>query len=249
MGLYELGMAAAVLFLGGALQGAVGFALVLVVMPMLLWLEIPMPVALPLVTVGVFAQTLTSAWRLRRDVPWPPARRAVAIRLAGMILGTLLLKRVLGASADLIRPIVGAIICATVFGQWAWRVPPRERLHPFWDWLAFLSSGLLGGLCGTGGPPVAFWVSALTWDARKSRAFMYVAFGATVPLQWIMLVAAFGNEVLSGLLAGLLLTPAVILGTLVGLPVGNRFSKPLLRRVTYLLLLVIGVKSIADFFV
>ena len=95
-----------------------------------------------------------------------------------------------------------------------------------------------------GGPPLVLWVMAHDWANRKTRAFLYGSFGASMPLQIAVFGVALGWPAVRGAVAGAAFSPAVVLGSLVGLAIGNRFSKPLLRRLAYGLLVVIALNSI-----
>ena len=109
----------------------------------------------------------------------------------------------------------------------------------------FLASGFTGGLCSMDGPLLVLWVMAHNWTVERTRAFLFASFAGLVPFQLAMLYLAFGNEVLRGIAWGAAFAPVVLLGSLIGLRVGARFSKPLLCRLAYLLLTVIALNAMA----
>jgi len=81
------------------------------------------------------------------------------------------------------------------------------------------------------------------WPVERTKAFLFASFMTLTPLQLAVLYGAFGADVLHGIALGAALTPAVLLGTLLGLRLGGRFSKPLLRRLAFLLLAAVAVNS------
>jgi uncharacterized membrane protein YfcA len=217
-------------------------------MPLLLWLDIPAPKALAISVVSMMFQTGLNAWQLRAHIPWRETAWAASVRLVTMVLGTLMLKRIIANQSDLINLVVGVVVCATALIQWLWRVHPRDRLHPALGWTAFAISGVLGGLCGTGGPPVVLWVMSLNWDSSKTRVFLYCTFMVAVPFQLAVLYLTFGSPVAHSILQGLAVGPLVALSALLGLTLGHRLPKPHLRRLAYIILVLIGTRSIAQYF-
>lgn len=235
---------AGVIFLGGILQGAIGFAYALFVTPILVWMGLPLPMTIVIVATCSFVQGAMGAWELRGELPWRQAAWAVAGRLPAIAVGVLLLRRLALFPVDTVKLVLGCLICLLVALQIACKVKPVERLHPGWGGLAFLSSGLLAGVAGMGGPPLVIWVMAHNWSSVKTRAFLFAVFSASFPLQLGLFVGGFGTGILKGFLIGLMLIPAVFLGSRIGMPLGNRLPKPLLRTLAYLILIAIGLSAI-----
>ena len=61
---------AIVLMSGVAVQAAVGFGAGLFSVPLLIWLEVPLPVAVGLVMSMVVVQGVFSCWQHRDELPW-----------------------------------------------------------------------------------------------------------------------------------------------------------------------------------
>jgi len=115
------------------------------------------------------------------------------------------------------------------------------RTHPLWLSLAIgLVSGVLGGLFGTGGPPVIILLRSYKLD--KS------AFRATI-LWYFFLMSLFrsGAYLQAGLLtfdvvmAGLWLLPTSIGGILIGMAVHRRVSERQFAAAVSVLLIILGV--------
>ncbi len=94
-----------------------------------------------------------------------------------------------------------------------------------------------------GGPPLVLWVMAHDWTAERTRAFLFASFMGLVPVQLTLLYWTFGKDVVYGMAVGAALSPVVLLGSLLGLRVGARFSKPLLHRLAFLLLVAIALNA------
>jgi len=140
--------------------------------------------------------------------------------------------------------VVGAILILLVGLQLVWRPRPVASAHWCWAGLAFLASGLLTGICGMGGPPLVLWSMAHSWPSQKTRGFLFAVFATSAPLQIILLSVTFGASVLWNVVIGAAFLPLVYLGTVVGLPIGNRMDKERLRYVAYAILLVIGISAV-----
>ena len=108
------------------------------------------------------------ARKLRAAVPWRLALTATAFRLASLIVGLFVLKKLVVLSPEYIKMVVGGILCVVVVFQFLWRVQPAEAVHWFWGGLAFIASGLLAGVCGMGGPPLVLWALAHKWSAERT---------------------------------------------------------------------------------
>jgi uncharacterized membrane protein YfcA len=236
--------AAGVILLASTIQSAVGFAFALFSAPLLIWLGMPLPNTIATMAVCSSIQSAAGARELRAAVPWRSALTATLIRTLMFIAGLVLLKRLVTWDPALIKMIVGITLCALVAMQFSAGNKSAEHVHWAWGGLAFSSSGILAGVTGMGGPPLVLWSLAHNWSAKRTRGFLFAVFATSIPIQLFMLYVAFGSDILLSILIALCMTPAVILGGRIGMPIGNRMSKPTLRRIILVILLIIGVSSI-----
>lgn len=234
-----------ILGLAGMAQSVAGFGFALFATPLLLLCGLELPQAITLVVTCSLCQSLLGIHHLRRDIPWRSSLTATAVRFVGLCAGLMLLNILVQLNPEIIRTVVGAVLCLIVAVQMTFRPRPRQHLHPAWGGAAFLSSGLLSGICGMGGPPLVLWSMAQPWPSRKVRAFLFGTFATSLPIQIVVLILNFGTPILrfSGL--GLLLFPFVWLGSVTGLPLGNRLDKIRLQRFAYVILLGMGVTSLS----
>ena len=228
---------------GGLLQGTVAFGFGLLSVPLFLMIGLPMPEAMTISAVCTAVQSGNGVHHLRESVPWKVVVESVAVRAAAMFLGIWVLSLLVRHPAAQIKFWVGLIMLALVLLQSLWQPHPRPRLHGGWNLAAFLTSGFTGGLCSMGGPPLVLWVMAHDWTVERTRGFLFASFMSLVPIQLALLYWTFGAVIVHGMVMGLALSPFVLLGSFLGLRIGSRFSKPLLRRVAFLVLAAISINS------
>jgi uncharacterized membrane protein YfcA len=236
--------AAGILCLASTVQSAIGFGYALVATPLLIWIGIPLPSAVTLVATCSFVQAIIGARHLRASVPWRLALIATTVRTATLVAGLLILRQIAELDTRAVRFVVGVVLGLLVISQLIGKVRPAERIHWLWGGLAFSTSGLLAGACGMGGPPLVLWSLAHDWSAEKIRGFLFTVFAASIPIQIVLLYFTFGTNILWTTGTALLLAPVVFLGAVIGLPLGNRLPRPLLRGIVYATLLVIAASSI-----
>jgi uncharacterized membrane protein YfcA len=184
------------------------------------------------------------ARNLRVHVPWRLALTATGIRLLSVVGGLLVLRRLAGLDRDVIRVTIGGMLCLIVLVQVLWRPHPVERVHPAWAGLSFISSGLLSGLCGMGGPPLVLWLMAHNWSSQETRGFLFAVFAVAIPFQLVLMSLTFGATILRTAAVGIACLPLVYAGTRIGLPIGNRMPRKTLRAWAYAILLAIGSSTL-----
>jgi hypothetical protein len=109
-----------------------------------------------------------------------------------------------------------------------------------------LSGGLPAGLCGMAGPPIVLWAMSHRWSSQRIRATLWAIFLTMTPLGIFFLYQRFKSVVLQSALLALAMTPAVLLGTLPGMWIGNRIPQPWLRRIGVALLVVLATYMICQ---
>ncbi|MDF3129562.1 sulfite exporter TauE/SafE family protein [Kiritimatiellaeota bacterium B1221] len=246
MQIHEILITGSILCFAGLAQSAAGFGYALFATPLLLLCGMELPQAITLVVTCSLCQALTGLHHLRAEVPWKSSFCATGIRLTGLAIGLLALKVLVQLDPDRVQLLVGIILCGIVFLQFIVRPKTHAATHPAWAGIAFLASGLLSGICGMGGPPLVLWSMAQPWNSRKVRAFLFGVFSCSLPVQLILLAITFGVEILRFASLGILLFPFVWLGSMMGLPIGNRIEKPQLQKIAYIILLIVSAGSIGS---
>lgn len=171
--------------------------------------------------------------------------------LPGGLLGILLGALVFGLMSDrLIKLMVGTI--ALVFlARALWqarpgRVPPAPATSSrvrggFWGAI----SGFTSTIAHAGGPPLAVYLYPLKLDRQTLAATTVVFFGV---MNYVKLVPYWflGQLGAQNLLTSLVLLPLAPIGVWMGVWLAQRMSDRWFYRVIYAMLLVTGVKLVAD---
>lgn len=226
------------------LQGTVGFGSGLLAIPLLLWAGLPLPESIALVMTVGMCQTGYSAWHYRQHVPWRNAIAASFWRAASLPVGLWLLTMMVDLGQQRVKQVVGVAVALAVVTQWLGKARPRKALPGYWMPIAGISSGIMAGAVGMGGPPIVLWAAAHDWSSRQTRSFLWATFLMVMPLQLGLLVWQFGGSVLVACQAGLALVPVAFAGVQLGHRLGNRLSPARLRTAMFLVLLAIAAVSI-----
>lgn len=163
----QTGLLFGVIFLGAALQGAVGFGLGMIAAPVV---GIIAPSLLPgFVILSAFVLTLAATFIERSSIDIRGAGWALAGRVPGSMVGTLL---VAWLSDSAITVLVAVTVLAGVaFSLRGWK-PAATSTNVA---LAGVASGVMGTATGIGGPPMALvWhgTAAATYRATMSAYFL-----------------------------------------------------------------------------
>jgi len=236
---------AAILFAVSFVQGAIGFAAGMLGIPLMMFgagLSLPQAVAVAIVTSG--AQNIVGGYQLRRDIVWRDAWRPMLIRLVALPFGVWAQHAATMLDPGAVKQMVGVVLIVVLIVQRMLKVEPRENLHVMWEFVAFLCAGFMVGFCGMGGPPMVLWIMAHTWSNRRTRAFMFVVFFSSLIPQASLMVYFHGAQILTYLAGALLALPVVWLGTVVGVRVGDRISRPHMRMIIYTVLVTIAVSAV-----
>ena len=233
-----------IMFGGSIVQGAIGFALGMIAVPLLVEAGFSLAQSVALTTLAIGIQVCFGAWKLRAHIPWPDVKLAAVARYLTVPLGVLLLLSVENLDTELVKRLVGfGVLLGALI-----RVFGRERatrdLPLVVSAAAFSLSGILQGLVAMGGPPLVLWMTTRDLTAKQARAFTMTLFLLNAPLQVLLLLFLSRTMSLDVLLLALGLVPLIYLGTSIGLRLGNRFSKPLLNKVALAVLLAIALNAI-----
>ncbi len=238
-------------FGAAVVRGATGFAQALVFLPMALFFSPPLvmvPVVL-LLSVEVAIMFLT---KYGRGQGWVAVRRAELLRPTSLLLflpSMALGATVLGAyPEDRIRQLIGLVVLLAVLAHIAadiWLLQARARLdhrgsrpHPLARLTTCVTSGITQGFAGIGGPPVVLY---LLWRGVDPETFL-LSFSVLFVVVDIFRFLDYG---LRGYwTAGvfhltLVLTPATLLGFLLGDWLRRRYLPPAVFRRAVLTVLVL----------
>lgn len=244
MNIIEIVEVGTIMILGGIIQSSVGFGFGLFALPILLFFGFDLPAAVIIVIIGSAIQKLTAVRVLSHAFKWKDLFPYMAVGLMSLPLGVTLMFRLSTLDQSITRQIIGILILLLLLLRWRGAIKTREHVPPIWGLIAACCSGLLNGLANIGGPPMVLWVLSHQWPNDKMRVILLAFSLVFVPFQLLLMLWLFGTPILSPLGKALLLSPAVLFGTWLGLLIGKRFSPHQLKVYMQTLLLLIALSSI-----
>lgn len=240
---------ASIFFVASFIQGAAGFSFGLLIIPLLVWADFSLAEASFITSINAFVLSSIMVYRLRKHVKWRFLGPTIFLRLVTLSIGILLLSKINNLDKTLIRQLLGALLLVIVIVQLSIKPKVKEKLHPAWWWLAFGSSGFFAGLVGFGGPPTVLWVMTQNWTNSETRAVLAALYWSILPLQLALLLATFGQPLLFASRHAFGFVPIAVLGVFLGIVLGNRLAKDILRQLAYSILVVTAIISLlAPFF-
>jgi hypothetical protein len=236
---------ALILCAGIFVQSAAGFAAGLLIVPALLYSGYTIPAAQCSLLVATIPQNVWGVWSLRdsvsaRQLVWPGVGRIVFFPLGAWVL-----REMESLDVITIRQIVGGFVLAATVATLLIRPRPRPRLNPIWALIAFPTSGFLQGLVGMGGPAMVFWVQAHDWNTKQSRAFLFAMYLISVVPALGILYYFFGSRIIQPAMITAAMTPLLLVVTFYGLRLGTRLGRDRMRRLSLLLLIMMGLSGLA----
>lgn len=226
------------------MQAAIGFGAGLFAIPLVVLLGRTLPEAVGMTLPIVLMQTAFNVWQLRRFLHW---RSSVAIsiyRIASLPLGTWLMFHLAHTHVSTTRKVIGLVILGILALQSWFRVQPRTHVPWWWAMIAGVTSGVLAGAIGMGGPIVVLWVMAQDWSPLRQRMCLWLAMISIIPVQMPILVWLFGEPLRDAFWIGLALCPSAFAGAWLGGQIGNRLSRKRLRRAMICVLILIAVYNV-----
>lgn len=177
---------------------------------------------------------------------WPEARTLILGALPGVAIGAWLYQI---ADADFFRLLIGGISVAFVLWQVALKTrfirPPAQEMPMWGGLLAGAMAGFTSFVSHAGGPPAAVYLLSRGLGKTPYQA-------TTVLIFWAINIAKFvpyaflGIFTMQTLLADLFLAPFAILGTWLGVKAHHWVPERLFFSLTYVLLMLTGMKLIWD---
>jgi len=244
MDLFETIKMGSILGLGSIVQSSSGFGFGLFAIPLFLLMGFALPESVIMVVIASAVQKIAAVSQLWKAADWKGQAPYMAIGLVSLPLGVYCLYRVSLLSQPFIKQIIGILVLVLLLLQWKGLIKSRERVSSAWGYTAGFFSGFLNGLANIGGPPLVLWILAHRWSNEKMRVTPIAFSIVFVPAQVLFMGLAFGSRLWNPLFKATLSTPMVLLGTWVGLKMGEKISEEHLRIYMRLLLLFIAISTI-----
>ncbi|MBW3140921.1 sulfite exporter TauE/SafE family protein [Ferrimonas balearica] len=220
----------AVVTVGAAVQGAIGFGLAVVVTPILYMID-PAWVPAPIILMGMALSILTM-WRIRAPLDIGVLAPALLGRIPGGIIGTYLL---VVASAEWLGLGIGLIVLVAVALTVRKYSVAFTKANLFW---AGTLSGVFSSISAIGGPPMALLLNHHRSAAQMRQTLSsFFLFGCIIALTLLALAGELGWD---DLLRGFWLLPATALGFAIGDKLANRVEPERLKTATLLICALAG---------
>jgi uncharacterized membrane protein YfcA len=175
---------------------------------------------------------------------WSDIKSLFLFGIIGLPIGIFFLYQASFLSKETVKLIIGIAIFITLLLRWSGLAGKKKETAPIWGYLAGFISGVLNGFANIGGPPVVLWVLSHKWRNEKMRA-MIIALSLTfVPFQLITMGFVFGRKLTSPFIHSLEMIPAVILGSWIGLKLGDKLTEKKLVLFMEIILLIIALLAI-----
>ncbi|MFQ5422119.1 MAG: sulfite exporter TauE/SafE family protein [Anaerolineae bacterium] len=219
-------------------QGAAGFGMALVSMPMLVYF-LGIRTATPLVALIGIATEVVMLVYYREALTLQDIWRLSAASLVGIPLGVWLLRRL---DADVVTAVLGVIlIIYALYSLGGLHLP--KLANRAWAFAFGFVGGLLSGAYNTSGPPAVVYADCRRWPPAQFKSNLQGYF----LLNSLMAIAVHG---LSGNLTTAvwhnfwLGLPTAVLGLALGVRLDNHINPARFRQMVLVLLVVLGVRLV-----
>jgi len=225
---------ALILFFASFVQGAAGFGLALVAMPLLVSV-IGIRAAAPLIALISVAISLIMLFRYRAAFNLRAVTRLSLASLTAVPLGVFALRHI---DATLVTTILGVVIIAYALYDLSGMQLPA-LVHQGWAYGFGFVSGLLSGAYNTGGPPVIIYGRCRRWPPAEFKGNLqgFFLLNSMVVIAIHALSSNFTPLVWQSFLTG---APATILGLWAGFSLDKRLDPQRFRQIVLVLLLILG---------
>ena len=234
LGLAEIAVAAAAMFVASVLHGSLGFGLGLIAAPVLILVD-PRLIPGSFLCMGAVVASLLF-WRDRSAVDGRGAAWAILGRVPGAALGamavTVLTQRGLAAL------FVAALLLATGLSATGLKIDPTPGVVLG----AGVASGFMGTSVGVGGPPIALAYQRSSGAEIRSSLAAIQAVGSFVSIVALALVGELGPTELG-------LAAVLMPGPLIGLWLSSRIAPHLKRSFIRPAVLVFAVGAAVSIFI
>ncbi|WP_026478612.1 sulfite exporter TauE/SafE family protein [Alkaliphilus transvaalensis] len=229
-----------IIFLSSMTQGMISFGFSLVALP-LLGMFLPLQIVVPIL---VIYSLILNSMILHHIKEYINIKRIIILVVAGMVgtpFGAYLLKV---TDEGVLKLVVGVIIIiSTVINYYGYKIKVKKEKLSYLP--VGLVSGILNGSVSLGGPPLVLFLTNQGVEKQTFRANLTTYF-------WLLNLFTIPTYLLGGLISqevlryGGLLVPALIMGTFLGIKLGDKVDEDVFKRLTLILIFVMGLLSIVS---
>ena len=230
---------------GSIIQSSSGFGFGLFAIPILLFFGFDLPAAVTMAIIGSAVQKVTAVNYLKDELNWKEMLPYMLTGLVSLPLGIYAMFKVSAMDQSVVKQIIGGLVLVLLVLRWKGAIKSRPIVPGIWGYIAGFFSGLLNGFANIGGPPLVLWTLAHQWSNQRMRGTIIAFSLIFVPFQITLILLIFGIPLLNPMVKTIFLSPTVLLGTWVGLKIGEKISKDHLKIYMQVLLFFIAISSIA----
>lgn len=222
-------------FAGGFINGVAGFGAAMVAMPLVAPF-IDFSVAVPACTLIVLTLNFQVGWTFRHHIQYRYLKGILYGAIPGVLVSVVVLEYV---PILWLKAGMGGFIA--VYGLWSFFMENRPKMvvHPAWGYLSGLLSSALGMAFGFNGPPLAAYVAYCGCEAKAVKGNI----GAGFIITGVFIVAAkiaTGEVSTTVVTTYLVATPAVVIGSKLGIWLSSYLSEYSYRKLLFLSLAAMG---------
>lgn len=243
MDVLEIIQIGSILIFGSIIQSSAGFGFGLFALPIMLYLGFGLPETVIIMVIGSAVQKITAISVMWKSADWKGHAPYMGVGLLALPLGVLCMYHVSFMDQDTVKQVMGGIIMLMLLLQWKGIIKAKEHVSAIWGYIAGTLSGFLNGFANIGGPPLVLWILSHRWPNEKMRVTPIAFSMIFVPFQIFWMIERFGARMWDPLIKAALLTPAVLLGSWIGLKIGGKISRAHLTIYMRVLLAFIAIAA------
>lgn len=231
-----------IILFSSTVQGATGFGFSLLAVP-LLALVMPLSSIVPVLVIFSLFLNIIVFFKLKGEVNKIQIGLLIGFGLISIPIGINALQ---GLDENLIKLTVGiVIIISAIAMQFGIKIKFKNQKIAYA--LTGFLSGILNGASSLSGPPVILLLSNEGADKAKFRKTLATYF-LTLNLFSVPFFIMKGMVTNSVITDTIKLFPALIIGVLVGVGLGNKLPENIFRKISLLLIFVMGVLTVVSAF-
>ncbi len=229
-----------VIFCAGMVQGLTSFGFGLLSLPIL---SLFMPLKL-IVPVLIIFSLIINSMILFKIKEYVNLRRIVILIIFGIIgtpLGTYLL---IILNENTLKLVIGILITISAIAMWkGYKIKVKNEKLSYIP-VGFLS-GILNGSVSLSGPPIILFLTNQGVEKQIFRANLTSYF-------LVLNIITIPTYLVSGIITkevikySIYLLPGLILGVLLGIKLGNKVNEAIFKKLTLVLMIVMGILSIVS---
>lgn len=227
-----------VILCAGIIQGAASFGFSLLALP-ILGLFMPLKIIVPMLVIYSIIMNSIILYKIREHVKLKRISILIISAIIATPIGTNML---INLNESFLKIIVGAIVTTSALSFYFGYKIEIENEKIAYIPVGFIS-GLLNGSVSFSGPPVIIFLTNQGVEKQVFRATLTAYFWILNIMTTIIFAYKKLIDVELIRITGHLL-PALVIGVLIGVKLGNRIKEETFRKLTTVLMVFIGILSI-----